>query len=99
MQGIVQDKLGKTVATLFGKWDESMHYVIGDCSGKGKCSESLSESHLLWKQSRPPKFPTRYNLTRFAITLNELSPGLKVIVTLGFQLEMLKLMDWFSTFV
>lgn len=79
VQGIVQDKHGKTVATLFGKWDESMHYVDGDCSGKGKF-ESLSDAHLLWKRSKPPKFPTRYNLTRFAITMNELLPGLKVIV-------------------
>ncbi|KAM5564141.1 oxysterol-binding protein-related protein 1C [Rosa sericea] len=76
VQGIVQDKHGKTVATLFGKWDESMHYVNGDCSGKGKF-ESLSDAHLLWKRSKPPKFPTRYNLTRFAITMNELMPGLK----------------------
>ncbi|XP_059630814.1 oxysterol-binding protein-related protein 1C-like isoform X2 [Cornus florida] len=77
VQGIVQDKNGKTVATLFGKWDESMHYVKGDCSGKGKGFESVPEAHLLWKKSKPPKFPTRYNLTRFAITLNELTPGLK----------------------
>ncbi|KAK4433675.1 Oxysterol-binding protein-related protein 1C [Sesamum alatum] len=77
VQGIVQDKSGKTVATLFGKWDESMHYVSGDCSSKGKGHESLSEAHLLWKRSKPPKFPTRYNFTRFAMTLNELVPGLK----------------------
>ncbi|GFP84355.1 oxysterol-binding protein-related protein 1c [Phtheirospermum japonicum] len=77
VQGVAQDKSGKTVATLFGKWDESMHYVDGDCSAKGKAPESLSESHLLWKRSKPPKFPTRYNLSRFAITLNELIPGLK----------------------
>ncbi|XP_050365990.1 oxysterol-binding protein-related protein 1C-like [Argentina anserina] len=76
VQGIVQDKHGKTVATLFGKWDESMHYVDGDCSGKGKF-ESLSDARLLWKRSKPPKYPTRYNLTRFAITMNELLPGLK----------------------
>lgn len=80
VHGIVQDKNGKTVATLFGKWDESMHFVIGDSSGKDKGLESLSEPSLLWKRSKPPKFPTRYNLTRFAITLNELTPGLKVIV-------------------
>lgn len=79
VQGIVQDKSGKTVATLFGKWDESMHYVIGDCSGIGKGSDSFSEAHLLWKRSKPPKYPTRYNFTRFAITLNELTPGLKVM--------------------
>ncbi|KAL6637693.1 hypothetical protein ACP70R_025265 [Stipagrostis hirtigluma subsp. patula] len=77
VQGVVQDRSGRTVATLFGKWDESMHYVMGDCFGKGKGSENFSEAHLLWKRSKPPKFPTRYNLTRFAITLNELTPGLK----------------------
>ncbi|ERM95326.1 hypothetical protein AMTRI_Chr04g183010 [Amborella trichopoda] len=77
VQGIVQDKNGKTVATLFGKWDESMHYAMGDCAGKGKGSEPLPETRLLWKRSKPPKFPTRYNLTSFAITMNELTPGLK----------------------
>ncbi|MBA0808682.1 hypothetical protein Gohar_024399, partial [Gossypium harknessii] len=77
VHGGVQDRNGKTVATLFGKWDESMHYANGDCSGKGKGQDSLSETHLLWKRSKPPKYSTRYNLTRFAITLNELTPGLK----------------------
>ncbi|KAH7567849.1 hypothetical protein JRO89_XS07G0166400 [Xanthoceras sorbifolium] len=77
VHGIVQDRNGKTMATLFGKWDESMHYVNGECSGKGKGFESLSEAHLLWKRSRPPQFSTRYNFTRFAITLNELIPELK----------------------
>ncbi|XP_031256645.1 oxysterol-binding protein-related protein 1C-like isoform X1 [Pistacia vera] len=72
VQGIVQDRNGRTVATLFGKWDESMHYINGDGSGKGK-----SEPQLLWKRSKPPKYQTRYNFTRFAITLNELTPGLK----------------------
>ncbi|PSS36076.1 Oxysterol-binding protein-related protein like [Actinidia chinensis var. chinensis] len=76
VQGIVQDKNGKTVATLIGKWDESLHYFDGDCSGKGKGSD-LSEVSLLWKRSKPSRYPTRYNLTRFAITLNELAPGLK----------------------
>ncbi|GAA0153532.1 transfer/carrier protein [Lithospermum erythrorhizon] len=76
VHGVVQDKSGKIVATLYGKWDESMHYVLGDHS-KGKGSTSSMEGHLLWKRSKPPKFPTRYNFTRFAITLNELSPELK----------------------
>ncbi|KAF3776544.1 Oxysterol-binding protein-related protein 1C [Nymphaea thermarum] len=75
VQGIVQDRHGKTVATLFGKWDESMHYVKGDCSGKDK--DAFSEAHLLWRRNNSAKFPTRYNLTRFAITTNELTPGLK----------------------
>ncbi|XVE55393.1 hypothetical protein DITRI_Ditri03aG0155000 [Diplodiscus trichospermus] len=77
VHGVAQDRNGKTMATLFGKWDESMHYVNGECSAKGKGHESLSEACLLWKRSKPPKYPTRYNLTRFAITLNELTPGLK----------------------
>uniref|UniRef100_A0A803M599 PH domain-containing protein n=1 Tax=Chenopodium quinoa TaxID=63459 RepID=A0A803M599_CHEQI len=76
VQGIVQDRNGKTVATLFGKWDESMHYVNGDCLGKGK-GDAISEARLLWRRSKPPRYPTRYNLTRFAMTLNELTPGLK----------------------
>ncbi|XP_039070141.1 oxysterol-binding protein-related protein 1A-like isoform X2 [Hibiscus syriacus] len=76
VHGTVQDRNGKTVVTIFGKWNESMHYVNGDCS-KGKGQGSLSEANLLWKRRKPPKNPTRYNLTRFAITLNELTPGLK----------------------
>lgn len=78
VQGIVQDRNGNTVATIIGKWDESIHYLTGDFSEKFKGSEPLSEAHLLWKCSKPPLHPTRYNLTRFAITLNELTPGLKV---------------------
>ncbi|XP_042059171.1 oxysterol-binding protein-related protein 1C-like isoform X1 [Salvia splendens] len=74
VQGLVQDKNGKTAATLIGKWDTSMHYVNGEFKGKG---HNLSEAHLLWRRSKPPEFPTRYNLTRFAITLNELVPGLE----------------------
>lgn len=77
VQGVVQDRSGKTAASLIGKWDESMHYMSGDCSGKGKGVDPYSEAQLLWRRSKPPKVPTRYNLTRFAITLNELTPGLK----------------------
>ncbi|XP_042385502.1 oxysterol-binding protein-related protein 1C-like [Zingiber officinale] len=77
VQGVVQDRSGKTVATLIGKWDESMHYIMGNGSVKGKGSEGIPEARLLWKQNKPPKHAARYNLTRFAITLNELMPGLK----------------------
>ncbi|KAJ6951310.1 hypothetical protein NC653_040650 [Populus alba x Populus x berolinensis] len=71
--GGVQDKNGKTVASLFGKWDDSMHYKING----GSRNANGSEPHLLWKRSKPSKHLTRYNLTRFAITLNELTPELK----------------------
>ncbi|TKY73762.1 Oxysterol-binding protein-related protein 1C [Spatholobus suberectus] len=77
IHGIVEDKKGRTVATLFGKWDESLHYVIGGNSGKGKGSNVSSKPHLLWKRSPTPEYQTRYNLTQFAITLNEITPGLK----------------------
>ncbi|XP_011001413.1 PREDICTED: oxysterol-binding protein-related protein 1C-like isoform X1 [Populus euphratica] len=77
VQGMVQDKHGRTAATLFGKWDESMYYMNDDFSGKGKGFESMKEAHMLWRRSKPPRFPTRYNLTRFAMTLNELTHGLK----------------------
>lgn len=85
VHGVVQGRNGKTVATLFGKWDESMHFVNGDCTGKGL--ELLSDAQLLWKRSKPPEFPTRYNLSRFAITLNELTPGLKVIMMIHLYLH------------
>lgn len=62
------------MATLFGKCDESMHYVNGDGTGKTK---DVSDESLLWKRCKAPSF-TRYNMTSFAITLNELTPGLQV---------------------
>ncbi|XP_057421126.1 oxysterol-binding protein-related protein 1C-like isoform X2 [Lotus japonicus] len=75
VHGIVEDKKGKTVATIFGKWDESLHYVIGGHSGKG--SNVSAKPQLLWKRSPVPEYQTRYNLTQFATTLNEITPGLK----------------------
>lgn len=39
---------------------------------------SSAESTLLWEKHEPPTNPTRYNLSSFAITLNELTPNLKV---------------------
>ncbi|XP_043716326.1 oxysterol-binding protein-related protein 2A-like [Telopea speciosissima] len=77
VQGTVEDVMGRKVASLFGKWDESMHYVNGDCSFKTKGCNPPPDASLLWRSNKPlPNF-TRYNLTSFAITLNELTPGLK----------------------
>lgn len=77
VNGFVEDVMGKKVATLFGKWDDSMYYVNNDGSGKPKDCTSSSDASLLWKRSKPPPNLTRYNLTSFAITLNELTPGLQ----------------------
>jgi hypothetical protein len=67
---------------LTGKWDENVHCVISDDASKVKSQSShhSADATLLWKKNEPPANPTRYNLSSFAITLNELTPGLKVDV-------------------
>ncbi|GMH09520.1 hypothetical protein Nepgr_011361 [Nepenthes gracilis] len=77
VHGFVEDSMGSRVATLFGKWDESMHYVMGDGNGKQKDHNSLCDASLLWERTKSPHSLNRYNLTSFAITLNELTPGLQ----------------------
>eukprot|EP00250_Pteridium_aquilinum_P015978 c22870_g1_i1 orf=540-3050(+) len=77
VQGFVHDKSGQKLASLLGKWDESMHYVLGDLAAKPKGYDPMTDAALLWERNKPSKFSTRYNLTSFAITLNELTPGLK----------------------
>ncbi|XP_020216391.1 oxysterol-binding protein-related protein 2B isoform X1 [Cajanus cajan] len=76
VHGFVEDATGKKVATLFGKWDDSMYYMSGNVNVKPK-DFSSSNASLLWKRTMPSPNLTRYNLTPFAITLNELTPGLK----------------------
>ncbi|EFH48917.1 hypothetical protein ARALYDRAFT_490050 [Arabidopsis lyrata subsp. lyrata] len=70
VNGFVEDVTGKKAATVFGKWNDSLYYVAGD--GLNKASASL-----LWKATKPPPNVTRYNLTSFAMSLNELTPGLQ----------------------
>ncbi|KAK4374918.1 hypothetical protein RND71_005595 [Anisodus tanguticus] len=77
VHGVIHDRSGKSVATISGKWDESLHYSMGDSPSVDVGQDSDSKSHLLWKRSKPSNFKTKYNLTCFAITLNELSPELK----------------------
>uniref|UniRef100_A0A7N0ZXI2 PH domain-containing protein n=1 Tax=Kalanchoe fedtschenkoi TaxID=63787 RepID=A0A7N0ZXI2_KALFE len=77
VDGFVEDASGKKVATIYGKWDDSLHYSSVDGDGRPKeCSKSPDAS-LLWKKNTPPVNVTRYNLTSFAITLNEITPGLQ----------------------
>ncbi|XP_058102070.1 oxysterol-binding protein-related protein 1D isoform X2 [Magnolia sinica] len=76
VQGFVQDnRTGNKVAMLVGKWDEAMYYVLGDPSTKPKGYDPMSEAVLLWERHKSVT-QTRYNLTPFAISLNELTPGL-----------------------
>ncbi|KAJ6812298.1 putative oxysterol-binding protein-related protein 1D isoform X1 [Iris pallida] len=76
VHGFVQDnKTGKKVAMVMGKWDEAMYYVIGDPSTKPRGYDPMSEAVLLWEREKAVS-QTRYNLTPFAISLNELTPSL-----------------------
>lgn len=78
VQGFVEDCEGAKVAALRGKWDDSMYYTEGDAMFRTNDSRSPENTSLLWRRSKPPDNPTRYNLSSFAITLNELTPELQV---------------------
>ncbi|KAM7464697.1 hypothetical protein LguiA_032818 [Lonicera macranthoides] len=76
VHGFVQDnRTGEKVAMLLGKWDEAMYYVLGDPTTKAKGYDPMSEAVMLWDRDKSAT-KTRYNLTSFAISLNELTPGL-----------------------
>ncbi|GFY88196.1 OSBP(oxysterol binding protein)-related protein 1D [Actinidia rufa] len=76
VHGFVQDnRTGENVAMLVGKWDEAMYYVLGDPTTKPKGYDPMTEAVLLWERDKSVT-KTRYNLTPFAISLNELTPGL-----------------------
>ncbi|CAK7332467.1 unnamed protein product [Dovyalis caffra] len=76
VHGFVQDnRTGEKVAMLVGKWDEAMYYVLGDPTTKPKGYDPMTEAVLLWERDKSVT-KTRYNLTPFAISLNELTPGL-----------------------
>ncbi|GFP88324.1 oxysterol-binding protein-related protein 1d [Phtheirospermum japonicum] len=77
VHGFVQDNTtGEKVAFLLGKWDEAMYYVLGDPSTKTSGYDPMTEAVLLWERDKSVA-KTRYNLTPFAISLNELTPGLQ----------------------
>lgn len=77
VHGFVQDnRTGEKVAMLFGKWDEAMYYVLGDPTTKPKGYDPMTEAILLWERDKSMT-KTRYNLTSFAVSLNEITPGLR----------------------
>ncbi|XP_057518973.1 oxysterol-binding protein-related protein 2A-like isoform X1 [Amaranthus tricolor] len=75
--GVVEDATGNNVATIFGRWDDSIYYIEGDAKSKLKDLNLSNDATLVWRRTKPAPDLTRYNLTHFAITLNELTPGLK----------------------
>ncbi|GJN12418.1 hypothetical protein PR202_ga30693 [Eleusine coracana subsp. coracana] len=76
VQGFVEDNVGNKASFLIGKWDESMYYSNLD-TFRVKSANQLQGASLLWEKNKPAPDPTRYNLSSFAITLNELTPGLQ----------------------
>ncbi|KAG2406833.1 D-cysteine desulfhydrase [Vigna angularis] len=60
---------------LIGKWDEAMYYVLGDPTTKPKGYDPMTEAAILWERDSSVS-KTRYNLSPFAISLNEILPGL-----------------------
>ncbi|TYK20432.1 oxysterol-binding protein-related protein 1D isoform X2 [Cucumis melo var. makuwa] len=80
VHGFVQDnRTGEKVALLVGKWDEAMYYMLGDPTTKPKGYDPMTEVVLLWERNRSVT-KTRYNLSPFAISLNELTLGLMEIL-------------------
>jgi oxysterol-binding protein 1 len=77
VQGFVEDSGGNKASFLIGKWDESMYHSNFDTSSV-KSADQLQDASLLWEKNKPAPDPARYNLSSFAITLNELTPGLQV---------------------
>ncbi|CAK9321626.1 unnamed protein product [Citrullus colocynthis] len=77
VHGFIEDANGRKVATIFGKWDEGLYYVEGESNGNPKRNSPPSDELMLWKSEKPVPDLTRYNLTSFAITLNELTLDLK----------------------
>ncbi|KAK7312029.1 hypothetical protein RJT34_10574 [Clitoria ternatea] len=76
VHGFVQDnRTGEKVAMLIGKWDEAMYYVLGDPTTKPKGYDPMTEAALLWEKDNYVS-KTRYNLSPFAISLNEILPDL-----------------------
>ncbi|KAK4762574.1 hypothetical protein SAY86_008342 [Trapa natans] len=75
VHGFVQDnRTGEKVAVLVGKWDEAVYYVLGDPMQKPKGYDPMTEAVLLWERDKYIT-KTRYNLSPFAISLNEIVPG------------------------
>ncbi|KAF6152399.1 hypothetical protein GIB67_038022 [Kingdonia uniflora] len=77
IQGSVEDVMGVKVASLFGKWDERVFYIDGDGAAKPRGYNPQLDGKLLWRRNKPPPNLSRYNLTSFAITVNELTSGLQ----------------------
>lgn len=83
VQGYAEDGSGRKLATLIGKWSEHLHLVMGDPSNVNLGDEKrvLAEAQLLWKANARSEHCGKYKFTPFCVTLNELTPQLRVSVS------------------
>ncbi|ORY26692.1 putative Oxysterol-binding protein [Naematelia encephala] len=80
IKGSVLDSEGNTAWDIAGRWDTQL---VARRAGAGSApleadaqfKESQKEYLLLWRNSEKPKAP--FNLTPFAVTLNDIPSGLK----------------------
>ncbi|KAK9698745.1 hypothetical protein RND81_08G128200 [Saponaria officinalis] len=77
VHGFVEDASRSKVGTVFGKWDDGIYFKKGDGTKRLKDLYLSDNTSLIWRRIKPTPNLTRYNLTNFAITLNELTPGLE----------------------
>ncbi|GJP37668.1 hypothetical protein CLOM_g22104 [Closterium sp. NIES-68] len=82
VRGYAVGEKGEKLATLVGRWDESLHFVLGDLSHKSLKDEQhlMAHAHLLWRKSPPSPFPCKYTFTPYCITLNEITPDLEGVL-------------------
>ena len=69
------------MASLTGKWDSHLHFVLGDLSSAHTPKEEremMASAQLLWKKAPDSPHPCKYTFSPFCITLNEITPGLEV---------------------
>ena len=74
VNGFMYDnRIGKKVAMLKGKWDEAMYYVLGDPTTNPTSYDPMTEVVLPWDRDKTVT-KMRYNLTPFGISLREKLP-------------------------
>uniref|UniRef100_A0A665T2K1 Oxysterol-binding protein n=1 Tax=Echeneis naucrates TaxID=173247 RepID=A0A665T2K1_ECHNA len=80
VEGHIQDKNKKKRRVIYGKWTECMYKTDKrtDMSEGQETVTVIPGSALLWKITpRPAHSAQMYNFTSFAMTLNELEPGME----------------------
>lgn len=67
VEGFIEvDRKKQEFPLITGHWNNAINVLWGP-----------NKKQLLWQKNPPPENPTRYNLTKYAIQLNEITEGLK----------------------